>query len=377
MRKLIYGIVAAIAAVGCTSHNGYVLTGHVPEAWAGKPVVLILADTQHPAVIDSTQISGGEFQFKGQFDIPRHCQVVIFLDPENRQDPDLLLAFPVFLDSTAVNATCDNSGKKPIFTLSGGATQTQYDAYTTREAQLRSDRKSAFRAYTDAFYKQKDMEQGIERVTIVNEKNQGIRDFQMQFIRENPASAISLHILRGMCSGYSPLSRQQMNDLWASLAPTLQQSEVGQSLQKAIRERQIVLGEAYPDLELKDPKGKAVKISDLVTPGHYTLVELWASWCSPCLGEIPFIKHAYKKYHSKGFDVISISIDQSEADWKRALDAEKMPWAQLLDDTRKSFDVYETSSVPTSLLIDPQGRICDLDVRGGWLEKALQEIYGK
>ena len=136
-------------------------------------------------------------------------------------------------------------------------------------------------------------------------------------------------------------------------------------------------GQPLPDLELPDAEGVVRRVSDFIRPGHYTLVEIWASWCMPCRGEIPFVRRAYDRYHRKGFDVLYVSIDSDAGNWKQALGEEKMPWPQLLDTGRTSFTTYETSAVPTSILVDGEGRICRLNARGGWLDGVLEEIYGK
>ena len=82
--KYILFIALILSVVSCTEHDGYTLTGHVPEAWEGKPVFLALDDTNQPHFIDSTKISGGKFRFLGKFDVPRYCTVSIYLDPNDR-----------------------------------------------------------------------------------------------------------------------------------------------------------------------------------------------------------------------------------------------------------------------------------------------------
>ncbi|MFR7807943.1 MAG: DUF4369 domain-containing protein [Butyricimonas faecihominis] len=74
---------------------------------------LMLNDINQPYAIDSTQISNGKFLLEGKFDIPRYCSVLIYLDPNNRSDRSKLVNFSLFLDSTAVKAVCDNSGRLP------------------------------------------------------------------------------------------------------------------------------------------------------------------------------------------------------------------------------------------------------------------------
>lgn len=377
MKNYLYAALSALLATSCASHAGYTLTGEVPEAWEGKPVVLYAIDAGQGEAVDSTKVADGKFRLRGTFDTPRNCRAVVYLDPENRQDRNLMVSFPVFLDSTEVLAVCDASKVEPVFTLTGGATQTEWQAYNESLATLVSDRRRANEEYVQAFYREGDIARGVEAARRVDEKAASIRDFKMDYIRRHPASAVSLAVLQELCDRHSPLSREQMRELFGGLAPRLRESAAGRYTQELIDSRQILVGNPYPDLELRDQKGNACRISDLVRPGHYTLIELWASWCNPCRGDIPFVKKSYAKYRKKGFDVVYISIDKKTDEWKEALDAERMPWPQLVDTARQSFTAYETTAVPTSILIDGEGRICRLNARGGWLDAALEDIYGE
>lgn len=116
-----------------------------------------------------------------------------------------------------------------------------------------------------------------------------------------------------------------------ALAPQARESAAGRYAAACIRDKRIVEGQPLPDLELPDAEGVVRRVSDFIRPGHYTLVEIWASWCMPCRGEIPFVRRAYDRYHRKGFDVLYVSIDSDAGNWKQALGEEKMPWPQLLD----------------------------------------------
>ena len=127
--KYILFIAFILSVVSCAKHDGYTLTGHVPEAWEGKPVFLALDDTNQPHFIDSTKISGGKFKFQGKFEVPRYCTINIYLDPNDRQTRSKIINFSLFIDSTAVEATCNYSGKHPVFQISGSGTQTEYQNY--------------------------------------------------------------------------------------------------------------------------------------------------------------------------------------------------------------------------------------------------------
>ena len=160
MKNWIYAALAALFATGCAPHGGYTLTGEVPEAWEGKSVVLFTTDAGQAEAIDSTTVANGKFRLQGVLDAPRNCRVAVYLDPENRSDRNLTVTFPVFLDSTAVNAVCDASKSDPVFTLAGGATQTEWQAYRAALEPLAEERNRAFRDYVEAFYNGGDEAKG-------------------------------------------------------------------------------------------------------------------------------------------------------------------------------------------------------------------------
>lgn len=377
MKNWIYAALAALFATGCAPHGGYTLTGEVPEAWEGKPVVLFTTDTGQAEAIDSATVSNGKFRMQGVLDEPRNCRVAVYLDPENRADYNLTVTFPVFLDSTAVNAVCDASKGDPVFTLTGGATQTEWQAYRAALEPLAADRAHTSDEYVAAFYHRNDEEKGIELASQIDEKGARVREFKIAYVQEHPASAVSLAIVQELCDRRSSLNKAQMESLFGALTPQLRESAAGRYTAASIQDKRIQEGAPLPDLELPDAEGNMRRVSDFIRPGHYTLVELWASWCAPCRSEIPFVRRAYDKYHRKGFDVLYISIDRCAEDWEQAIGQEKMPWPQLLDSDRTGFAAYEATGVPTSILVDGEGRICKLNARGGWLDGTLREIYGK
>ena len=219
MKNWIYAALAALFATGCAPHGGYTLTGEVPEAWEGKPVVLFTTDAGQAEAIDSTTVANGKFRLQGVLDAPRNCRVAVYLDPENRLDRNLTVTFPVFLDSTAVNAVCDASKSDPVFSLAGGATQTEWQAYRAALEPLAEERNRAFRDYVEAFYNGGDEAKGIELARRVDEKAGLIRDFKIAYVREHPASAVSLAIVQELCDRQSRLDRAQMESLMDALAP--------------------------------------------------------------------------------------------------------------------------------------------------------------
>ena len=190
--KYILFIALILSVVSCTEHDGYTLTGHVPEAWEGKPVFLALDDTNQPHFIDSTKISGGKFRFLGKFDVPRYCTVSIYLDPNDRLTRSKIVNFSLFIDNAAIEATCDYSSKYPVFQISGSGTQTEYQNYLNEIQPMEDDRSKTFRAYGEAYYNSKDLAKAIDLAKLVTQKRLALRETTLKHIPNLP-SALKSH----------------------------------------------------------------------------------------------------------------------------------------------------------------------------------------
>ncbi len=121
--------------------------------------------------------------------------------------------------------------------------------------------------------------------------------------------------------------------------------------------------------------GREVDLAKL--KGKVVLVDFWATWCGPCVGEIPHVKEAYAKYHDQGFEVIGISFDYAGSKDKlmKFTKAKDMPWPQYFNDTggdNKYADEFNVSAIPEMWLIGKDGNLADANARGNLADKVAK-----
>ena len=135
-------------------------------------------------------------------------------------------------------------------------------------------------------------------------------------------------------------------------------------------------GAEAPEIEGNAPDGSTIKLSEL--RGQYVLIDFWASWCGPCRRENPNVVRVYNEYHEQGFEILGVSLDQREDKWTAAIEADGLEWLHVSDLKGWQSQLsrpYGVTSIPETVLLDPEGKIVARGLRGAQLEAKLAELF--
>jgi peroxiredoxin len=140
----------------------------------------------------------------------------------------------------------------------------------------------------------------------------------------------------------------------------------------------LVEGSHFPDFDMKDTEGKPLSIANY--KGKVVLLDFWATWCGPCVRELPNVIKTYDTYHKQGFEIIGISLDKDQAKLASFTKDKNMTWTQYFDGLQwqnKLAVKYGVNSIPATYLLDGQGTIIGKDLRGEGLEQAVAKALAK
>lgn len=139
----------------------------------------------------------------------------------------------------------------------------------------------------------------------------------------------------------------------------------------------VALNAQAPNIVLQNPNGDTIQLKNL--QGNYVLLDFWASWCNPCRMENPNVVALYNKYHAKGFEVFSVSLDANAEQWKKAIAKDGLVWKNHGCDfggwNSAPAQTYRVQSIPCTFLLDKTGKVIAKNLRGEELAAKLATLF--
>ncbi len=374
MRKFLLaaGIVCTVVACNSTP-EGYTISGDLRgEIENGTAVYLKTnGENNQPADVDTTTVENGKFEFTGAAAIPQLHY--IFVDKLPGYTPLVLENGEIVLSA--------QKDSLPFAEVKGPLQNTIFTNFTKkskdineRAMSIQEDMKNASTTRDEA------------TITALREEMNELRDeyqsFETDFIKENPNGLISaLLIERSMATKTS--TYQEAKAMYDSLTPEIKETQAAKKVSEKLEElkkkeenaKSTDIGATAPDFSAPDPSGTQLSLNSV--KGKLTLVDFWAAWCRPCRAENPNIVKVYEKYHDKGLNVLGVSLDRKEEDWKKAIADDGLVWnhvsnlAYFNDEIAK---LYNVDAIPAAFLLDENGVIVAKNLRGAALESKVAEL---
>jgi thiol-disulfide isomerase/thioredoxin len=204
-------------------------------------------------------------------------------------------------------------------------------------------------------------------------------EFKKEFLKSNNNSLFAVMLISEMV-GKQELKPEEASTFVENLDPKLANNELVVDLKTGLDSlKKASVGSPAPNFSAPTPTGEMKSLKDAM--GKYTIIDFWASWCKPCRIENPNVVNVYNKYHDKGLNIISVSLDkETQRDqWIQAIKDDKMDWHHVSNLQFWQDPIaqqYSIRSIPATFLLDENGIIIDKDLRGAALEAKIATLLG-
>lgn len=359
--KLLLSLIGTILLLtACSNKQSFTVTGSLSgkaETKDGTPAYLY-ADREGDILLDSTTVKAGKFTLKANPDKPSMGYIGMQIA---EQYPMML---PVVLESGDV--TLEMSEK---ITITGGTLnekmQAQNNLIEEKFSEMGKKYREKLMTMTD-----ESLEGELED-EIMEEEEAIINELLINFIKENIDNPVGTYFFTNSAS---MLDYDQLNSIITILPET---AKADKEIADIISEVESTYGKPFTDIKGYTIDGKEAALSDYAGKGKIVLLDFWASWCGPCIAELPNVKKAYEEYKDKGFEIVGVSLDDNKDAWKKATEQHEIKWPQFSN--LKGWDedgaiAYSVKSIPHTILLDKDGKIIAKDLRGRAIAKKLKQL---
>jgi peroxiredoxin len=363
MKHLVIIVFAVLLLWSCGNKTQFTINGEVVPESDGT-IILYSFVGGKPAPVDSATMTAGKFVFTGDAELPE----LSLIGMEGKQG----YIAQLFVEHGTIDMTIyPDSFNANVIT--GSESQDIFKIYMEEMVSFTKSENDLKRRFSGAQSMGNEDELNAVRFeyeTMV----ENTKLYAKNFIAEYSESPVAAYVY--LMNFFQQAPVEELDSIL-----NVFQSIKGSEFVSVIQERADVLrtsekGSLAPDFTLNDPDGNEVTLSSL--RGKYVLIDFWASWCQPCMQEMPNVIEQYKNYKDKGFEIIGVSLDRDRNAWVNTIKAKEMNWIHGWDMDGKVpgtvANKYGVTGIPHTVLLDKEGKIIVKNLRGSALKAKLAEL---
>lgn len=369
MKTLIIGVLALLFVGNITNaQDQFKIVGSMPQANAETMVMLSYVNSAGKSAKDSVVLKDGKFTLTGTTAYGNKAYLSAM--PVVRAPK---VRYTDYKEFYLEKGEYKVIGKDSIAKATITGTQAQHDFldYTEKTQKLLAQFQEITARFTKVYYAKVKDSAAIKAIQAearpVHAKIQAALD---GFISSHPDSYVTVDLVYD--NKMAVIDVNNFEPIYSKLSKRVLSGFTGKKVtDKYLKAKQFAIGKVI-DFSLPDAKGNEFKLSSL--KGKYVLVDFWASWCVPCRAENPFLLKAYAELKDRNFEIVGVSLDDTRANWLRAVEADKLPWTQVSDVKGFKTDVavrFGITAIPQNVLIDPNGKVIAKDLRGEDVNKKI------